>query len=161
MGRHVTFYFQSFFAAIFLREGEDIFQSPVVEVILQFVGQIGSLGGAVLRHPRCSVIVFPFLLERVAIASPGPELGFLEVNGVHSGVYDPLDLGLLEVVQILLARHDVRNVLSVPEGVSLGVDLTVFPMGNPIPTSGEIILIASPGYTGHEIRPVTLFFPAT
>ena len=159
MGRDIALDVEALAAAIFLGIGESFVQSPVVEMVLELAGHICSLRRLVLRPPFGSVVFFPFALERFAVAGAGPELGLFKIYGCDSGIDHPLDVFLLEILQVVLCRDNVRHHVSVPDGIALGIDLSLVKMPFSVPFPGEIVLVLAPGDSGHEIDFVSSLFP--
>ena len=159
MGRDIALHVHSLGTAIILGEGRNVLQGPVVEMVLEFSGQIGRFRGLVLRPPGAVVIVFPLALESLAVAAPAPEFRFLEIEGFHAGVDDAPDLRLLEILQVVPARYDVGDHAPVPDRVSVRADLSLIQVCLAVPGAGEVILIGAPGDAGHEIDPVAVLSP--
>ena len=49
--------------------------------------------------------------------------------------------------------------MTMPYGISFGIDLSLIEMPFSIPFSGKVVLVLAPGYSGHEINFVSSFFP--
>ena len=159
MGRDITFHVHPLGLAVLLGEGGYLVQRTVVQVVLQFAGEVGGFGGLVLRAPGTLVVVFPFPFEGLAVAAPAPEFGFFEIECFHAGVYDAFDLGLLEVLEVVEARDDIGDHVAVPDGISFGLDLAFVQMHLAVPLTCEVVLVTAPGDAGHEVDPVAAIPP--
>ena len=114
-----------------------------------------------MRTPWSTIIIFPFSFESLAVASSVPELRLLEIETFHSGIDDPFDLGLFEILKVILRRDDVGDHFAVPDGVTVRLPLSLVQMRLPVPFSCEVILVSAPSYSGHEIHPVTPLSPGS
>ena len=156
---HVAAHVHAFLPSVLLGVGERLVERAVVKMILELVRQIGVLSRLVLRTPVESVVFLPFALERLAVSAARPELRLLEEYGVYSRVDDGSDLPFLEILEVVLCRHDVGNEVSVPYGVALHGLLSLVQMPLAVPFAGEVVLISAPGDAGHEVRGVAPVAP--
>ncbi len=159
MRRHITAYVHPLLAPILLGIRESLIESTIVEVVFEFVGEVGILRTLVLRPPREAVVVLPLALEGLAVTCPRPELWLLEENSIYAGVYHGLDVALLEVSEIVLGGNDIRNEAAVPDGVALHRLLPFIEVPLAVPLTREIVLIVAPGYACHEVGGVASLSP--
>ena len=159
MGGDVTAYVQPPFAAILLGVGEGIVEGTVVEMVLQFVGEVGVLGRLVLWSPGEAVVCLPFALESLAVAAACPKLRLLEEDGIDAGIDDWLDVPLFEVGEIVLRGHDVGDEVTVHDGVAVHGLLSLVHVPLPVPLPREVVLVFTPGDAGHEVGGVASVAP--
>ena len=160
MGGNVAFYITPEAAAIFLGVSEHFVKRPVIQMVFQFVGKIRGLWRLVLRAPFRTVILFPFPLESVAVASSRPEFRFLHEYGIHSCVNHTLNVALFHVFKEVFRGDDIRHHMAVPDGIAPLRHLPFVKMPFAIPFACEIVLVFPPRYTGHEMHRVATVFPA-
>ena len=137
--------------AIFLRKCKRLIQGAIVQVILEFGRQISGLGRLFPGTPGRTVIGRPFPFEGIGIPGGLPEFRLFQKDVVHACVDDPLDMPLLEILQVILRGNDIGNHAAVPERVSGGVHLPFVQVPLPVPSAREIILVCAPGDAGHEV----------
>ena len=159
MGRHIATYVHPLLAPISLGISEGLIEGAVIEVVLEFIGEIGVLGTLVLRSPGKAVVVLPLALEGLAVASPCPELRFLEEDGIDAFVYHGLDVAFLEISEVVLRGYNIRDESSVPDGVALHRLLPFVEVPLAVPFACEIVLIVAPGNACHEVRGITSLPP--
>ena len=159
MRRHIATYVHPLLAPILLGIRESLIESTIVEVVLEFIGEIGVLGTLVLRSPGKAVVVLPLALEGLAVASPCPELRFLEEDGIDACINHRLDVTFLEISEVVLGGNDIRNEAAVPDGVALHRLLPFIEVPLAVPFACEIVLIVAPGNACHEVRGITSLPP--
>ena len=159
MRRDIAAHVHPLLAPILLGIRESLIKSAIVEVVLEFVGEVGILCTLVLRPPGEAVVVQPLALEGLAVPCPRPELRLLEENGIYAGVYHRLDVAFLEISEVVPGGNDIRNEAAVPDGVALHRLLPFIEVPLAVPLTREIVLIVAPGYACHEVGGVASLPP--
>ena len=118
-------------------------------MVLEFLRKISSFRTLVLGAPGGAVEGFPFPFEGIRIAGARPELGLFQEDMVHARIDHGLDMLFLEILQIILGGNNVGNEFAMPDGVSIGLHLPFVQVPPAIPLSREIVLVGTPGDTGH------------
>ena len=156
MGRHITAYIHTFTPAISFGKGKYFVQSPVIQMIFQFISEVGILRRLVLCTPGETIISLPLLFESITISGTGPKFRFFHIDSIDPGIDHPFDMFLLHVLDKLTGRNDVRHHMPMPDGITGLSHLSFAKMILfTVPLSQKIVLVFSPGNAGHEMRPVS------
>ncbi|MNU83949.1 hypothetical protein D3C71_736590 [compost metagenome] len=66
---------------------------------------------------------------------------------------------LFDVFQIIFSRDNIRNHVTMPDGITFYIDLSLIQVHFSIPFSRKIILILPPGNTRHKMRNIPPITP--
>src|ERR1043166_6852069 len=115
------------------------------------------------RLPIFAIERLPFAFETFFVAGPHPELRFLEMNGVRAGLECALNADAEKFSEVRSGAH-VENVGRKAPAVT---DLVTGPFRlrfvlviDAVEFALDIILVAAPGNSGHDVRAIAVFAPA-
>ena len=160
MRRHITFDIQSFRFSVFFGISEYLIQRIIVQMIFQFVGKVCVFGRFVLSSPGEIIIFLPFGFKSFAISATHPKLRFFQIYGCYPGVNHPFDLCFLHIADKTFGRYDIRDQMAMSYFISITVALSFFQMPvYSIPFPQKVVLVVSPGNSGHKFRQITFVSP--
>ena len=112
-----------------------------------------------LWSPRKPIIALPFIPEYLAITGTCPELRLLQENGGNACIDHLLHYPAFHVVDKSSFRHYVRDIVSMPDRISVPHYLANTEMVLSIPFAQEIIIVRAPCNTCHELYGISMISP--
>ena len=110
------------------------------------------------RLPGFAVIRLPLAFEPFRIAAANPEFRFFQMNCLRPRIERALNSDAKELSVIGSGTH-VVHIPAVADSVSVTIGLGLVFVVDAIEPAVKIILILSPGNTGHDVNAVTAITP--
>src|SRR5436190_19476482 len=108
--------------------------------------------------PIFAIIILPFTLESFLVAILHPKLRLFEMNRLSASLKRFLDSDT-EKLSVIRARAHIIDVATVTMAIPISVRLNLVVVFNSVEMPFDIILVISPGDTGHHMDAISVFAP--